>query len=196
MLNARGKKSQAMYSDNEVNKIKNLKKLFDEAEFLEKELEIESSAYFQPSVNELRYAARHLLNYLVNSKDLDYDESKVHILRAIYDARDMLLLLYYEKINEFEKVYRSVSISSSIANWVQIRARLNKIKTLSADPEFKNNNREEFDKTYNEVKDIWTLIDAAIPELNKQLNSSRKSTIITAISVTVAIVSAIIAFLK
>ena len=41
-----------MYSDNETDKFQNLKKLFDEAEFLEKELEIESSAYFQPSVNE------------------------------------------------------------------------------------------------------------------------------------------------
>ncbi|MCL2207642.1 MAG: hypothetical protein FWB90_06045 [Fibromonadales bacterium] len=163
---------------------------------MEKELEIESSAYFQPSVNELRYAARHLLNYLVNNKDVDYEESKAHILRAIYDARDMLLLLYYEKINEFEKFYKSVSISNSIANWVQIRARLNKIKMLSADPEFKNNNREEFDRTYNEVKDIWTLIDAAIPELDKQLSLSRKNKIITITSMTIAIISAIIAFLK
>jgi hypothetical protein len=185
-----------MYSDNEADKFQNLKKLFDEAEFLEKELEIESSAYFQPSVNELRYAGRHLLQYLVNKKEDDYEESKAHILRAIYDARDMLLLLYYEKIKEFEKSYKSVSISSSIANWVQIRVKLNKIKTLSADPEFKNKNREEFDKTYNEVKDIWTLMDAAIPELDKQLNSSRKNTIITIVSIAVAIISAIIAFLK
>ncbi|MDR0516416.1 MAG: hypothetical protein LBH25_05155 [Fibromonadaceae bacterium] len=185
-----------MYSSDEADKFQNLKNLFDEAEFLEKELEIESSAYFQPSVNELRYAGRHLLQYLVSKKEEDYEESKVHILRAIYDARDMLLLLYYEKIKEFEKSYKSVSISSSITNWVQIRARLNKTKMLSADPEFKNKNREEFDKIYNEVKNIWTLMDAAIPELDKQLNTFRRNTIITAISVAVAIISAILAFLK
>jgi len=185
-----------MYCDDSRDKFQKLKDLFDEAEFLEKELELESSAYFQPSVNELRYAGRHLLNYLVNEKDNDYEEAEVHILRAIYDARDMLLLLYYEKINEFEKFYKSVSISNSITNWAQIRARLNKIKMLSADPEFKNRDRGKFDKTYNEVKDIWILMDAAIPELDKQLNSSRKNTIITVISVAVAIVSAILAFLK
>jgi hypothetical protein len=185
-----------MCSDNELNKFQDLLALFNEAESLEKELEIESSAYFQPSVNELRYACRHLLLYLANKKGEDYDESKVHILRAIYDARDMLILLHYEKINEFEKAYKSVSISSSITNWAQIRARLNKIKMLSADPEFKNKNREEFDKTYNEVKDIWALMDAAIPELDKQLNLSRKKTIITTISVAIAIISLVIAFLK
>jgi hypothetical protein len=185
-----------MCFDNEAGKFQNLKKLFDEAEFLEKELEIESSAYFQPSVNELRYAGRHLLQYLIGKKDDDYDESKAHISRAIYDARDMLLLLYYDKIKEFEKSYKSVSISNSIANWIQVRARLNKIKTLSADPEFKNKNREEFDKTYNEVKDIWALMDAAVPELDKQLNSSKKNAAVTVISVAVAIISAIIAFLK
>ena len=57
-----------MYSDNEADKFQNLKNLFDEAEFLEKELEIESSAYFHPSVNELRYAGRHLLQYLLNKR--------------------------------------------------------------------------------------------------------------------------------
>jgi hypothetical protein len=137
-----------------------------------------------------------LLQDLLTKKEEDYDESKAHILRAIYDARDMSLLLLYEKIKEFEKFYKSISISNSITNWVQIRAKLNKIKMLSADPEFKNKNREEFDKTYNEVKDIWALMDAAIPELDKQRNSSRRNTVITAVSVMIAVISAIIAFLK
>ncbi|MDR2555188.1 MAG: hypothetical protein LBC64_07135 [Fibromonadaceae bacterium] len=195
MLNAREKKLQVMYSEDEKDKFKKFADLFTEAEFLEKELEIESASYFQPSINELRYAGKHISLYLVNQENSAYEKAISHTLRAIYDARDMLILLYLEKINNFEKLYKSISITNCIANWAQLRAKVNKIKKLSSNPEFKNN-REEFDKTYNELKDIWGLLEAAVPELDKQQNSNRKSLIVTIVSVIVAIFSMVIAFFK
>jgi len=195
MLNEREKKLQAMYSEQEIDKFKKFANLFTETEFLEKELEIESGSYFQPSINELRYAGKHISLYLVSQENSDYEKAISHILRAIYDARDMLILLYLEKINTFEKVYKSISITSCIANWAQVRAEVNKIKKLSSNPEFKNN-RKEFDETYKALKDIWNLLEAAIPELDKQQNSSKKNLVITVISIIIAIISAVIAVLK
>jgi len=195
MLNVREKKLQAMCSEQEIDKFKKFANLFTEAEFLEKELEIEAASYFQPSINELRYAGKHISLYLVNQENSAYEKAISHTLRAIYDARDMLILLYLEKINNFEKLYKSISITSCITNWAQVRAEVNKIKKLSANPEFKNN-RKEFDETYNALKDIWNLLEAAVPELDKQQNSNRKSLTITIISIIVAILSAIIAILK
>ncbi len=72
---------------------------------------------------------------------------------------------------------------------------MNKIKRLSSNPEFKNN-RKEFDETYNELKDIWDLLEAAIPELDKQQNSNKKNLVIAIISIIVAIFSVVVAFLK
>jgi hypothetical protein len=195
MLNTREKKLQVMYSEDEKDKFKKIANLFTEAEFLEKELEIESASYFQPSINELRYAGKHISLYLVSQENSAYEKAISHILRAIYDARDMLILLYLEKINDFEKLYKSISITSCIANWAQVRTKVNKIKRLSSNPEFKNN-RKEFDETYNELKDIWDLLEAAVPELDKQQNSNKKNLVITIISIIVAILSAVIAVLK
>jgi len=184
-----------MYSEQEIDKFKKFANLFTEAESLEKELEIESASYFQPSINELRYAGKHISLYLVNQENSDYEKAISHTLRAIYDARDMLILLYLEKINNFEKLYKSISITSCITNWAQVRAEVNKIKKLSANPEFKNN-RKEFDETYKALKDIWNLLEAAIPELDKQQNSNKKNLAITVISIIVAILSAATAILK
>jgi DNA polymerase III psi subunit len=184
-----------MYSEQENDRFKEFANLFTEAERLEKELEIESSSYFHPSINELRYAGKHISHYLVSRENSAYDKAVSHVLRAIYDARDMLLLLNLEKINIFEKTYKSISIVASISNWAQIRARINRIKKLSSNPDFKNN-RKEFDDIYNELKNIWELLEAAVPELDKQRNFNKKSFIITIVSMIVAIASAIIAFFK
>lgn len=91
-----------MYSEQENDKYRKFAKLFAEAELLEKELEIEVSSYFQPSINELRYAGKHISIYLVTHEQNDYEKAISHVLRAVYDARDMLMLLYLEKINDFE----------------------------------------------------------------------------------------------
>jgi len=184
-----------MYSEQEMDKFKKFADLFTEAEFLEKELEVESSSYFQPSINELRYAGKHISQYLVKRENIDYERAMSHVLRAVYDARDMLMLLRLEKINDFEKLYKSVSITICLTNWAYIRAEVNKIKKLASNPEFRNN-RKEFDEACKSLRDIWALLEAAIPELDKLRNSNKKNLVIAIISVIIAIFSVVVAILK
>ena len=162
MLKRKGKEFRDMCSSKE----KDLSVLLDEAERAMKKIEIKTGKFFSPSLNEIRYSFIHYLKYQNEKNEDDYLRAKNHILRAIYDAKDAMLMGMLDNIYDFEKAYKSVSICSVIPNWVDINSKLNDIRECLSDKNFKNR-YAEFDEAHNYLENLVKTINAAIPELDK-----------------------------
>jgi len=143
--------------------------LFNKAENLMKIIEIEYGGnHFTPATNELRYAFGHYLKYQSQNDAVDYTETKSHILRAIYDAKEFIMVTILERIKDFEEEYMSVSICSVVSDWVNISKKLNEIKDAIIFESKKLRDDDcEFTNMYEYLKETQKTIRAAVPELEK-----------------------------
>jgi hypothetical protein len=152
----------------EINK---LYELFKEAETNIKlaELDGNNQGFSLPSINELRYAFKHLTIYLKEDRIEEFTECKAHVKRAICDALEMRILIGLERIKLFDSRYRFVSISPVIPNWIGLRRKLENAKeTLAFNDESKERIATLKD-ALESVKEVLETIEAAKSELNKNL---------------------------
>lgn len=95
---------EGLYADT----FKELYDLFRKAELALKEVEELEKELNVPSLNQLRYAGKHLLDFL-GGKDAQNEEelqkAKRHIQRAIYDAYEAGILGILEYIDKFHNRY-------------------------------------------------------------------------------------------
>lgn len=151
--------------------INELYELFKEAETNIKlaELDGNSQGFSLPSINELRYAFKHLTIYLKEDKIEEFTECKAHIKRAICDALEMRIIISLERIRLFDSRYRFVSISPVIPNWIDLRRKLENAKESLA---FNDESKERITvlkDSLKSVKEVLETIEAARSELNKIL---------------------------
>lgn len=77
-----------------------------------------------PSVNELRYAGNHLVRALkANTMDAQAEElarAAKHCQRAGYDAVEVVIINFLEKIAQFKDDYRQVPLSTVLPDYVDI----------------------------------------------------------------------------
>jgi hypothetical protein len=89
--------------------IKNICESFKAAEICTKKAEKFNIELGIPSINELRYAGKHLCSYLTASNDdekvIQLDKARNHCLRAQYDAQSAIQLFFFESIIIFDRKY-------------------------------------------------------------------------------------------
>lgn len=151
--------------------INELYELFKEAETNIKLAELDGNhqGFSLPSINELRYAFKHLTIYLKENRTEEFTECKAHIKRAICDALEMRILIGLERIRLFDSRYKFVSISPVIPNWIDLRRKLENAKESLA---FSDESKERIIVLKNSLKnviDVLETIEAAKSELNKNL---------------------------
>jgi len=133
------------------------------------ELDGNSQGFSMPSINELRYAFKHLTIYLKENKKDDFTECKAHIKRAICDALEMRIIVGLERIRLFDSRYRLVSISPVIPDWINLRRKLENAKESLAFSDESKDRIAVLKDALESVKYVLETIEAAKSELNKNL---------------------------
>lgn len=178
--------------------------LFALAEQKIKQIEHVSGRLKIPSVNQLRYAGKHVLDAMQEDVETELYQrsiagSKDHCQRAIYDAMEIGILHYRAAIELFNKDYRTVKITEILPDYVdriaEIHAIINEIGT-TAD---RNSTKERADKheqiqqQFERVQDIARHFEAAREELNKSKKKMKKEGKYRALKI-LYLILAIIAF--
>ena len=151
---------------------KDLFDLFDKAEKIIKKIEfLKQYGLNIPSVNQLRYAGRHILESLItediNTIKGNIHEAKDHCKRAIYDALEIGILHYLGKIRIFVEDYKDFPISTVIPTYVEKLARVNEIQKYIENSSRSNiSDTDETERVLFEIKQIAEFLDVARQELN------------------------------
>lgn len=186
------------------------------------ETDTELNTNLQP-LNEFRAALDHLMRIVGIEKTDEYngksavDESKKlrsHLRRALFDICDMISINYRTKIIDVLEGYEVEEINSAIPTYYSdIRPKIEEISeniaNLRTSKRFSNVSEEEtavdeYPKVIEELKGYYTTINKAIPSLidikkknkKKKLNNMIAQKIIPIASIIVAIIIAIIGWIR
>ncbi len=161
-----------------------------------------------PAINQLRYVAFHLLraeNIVEDKiKDEELRKAKNHCQRAIYDAIEIGIIHLLDKIKVFQMDYKLVSIVDIVPSYIPICKRADEITYFLSEAsrrsiEDHSNNRgdyyEKSNELFNELQENVKLLDYSRPELNKKLQKSRITFIISISALIASFLSVIIAII-
>ncbi|NOT14141.1 MAG: hypothetical protein HOP21_00935 [Methylotenera sp.] len=164
---------------------KNLLKLFQQLEPLQKETEQVAKGLDAAALNETRNATHHLLIALCESSKCDDEIKKAvnHTKRAIYDCHEAMLLRELDKFKVFKEDYKNIVITDVIADYVircqQAEAAKDKITAIRQldvkhagddDKKYSPDRNKLYDDIapfLNEIKQNNKHFEQARPELNK-----------------------------
>jgi hypothetical protein len=159
----------------EQEQIQILKSLYQEAEAMIKDVEVNYNAFMLPPINELRYAGHHILLFMEKGIDTDFQKAKNHIERAIFDGLEINILVYLDKILTLEEKYQFAPFSSVIFNWTDLKVELNRIADRNKKivlEEAKEGRIESYRKSIGSLKQIWSVLEAAEDDI-KKLNQEK-----------------------
>ena len=154
--------------------------LFREAESAIKTAEELHSQLPFPAVNELRYAGRHLAEWLAGRDAEEFRKAVGHCRRALYDAHEARLLFYLEELAKFRDDYRNIVVSEVVKSYGEIadeigRARddINRMRASGMD-------KAEVYRKMAEYADLLarrhSFLEAQREELNKKIRQERRLT--------------------
>lgn len=179
-----------------------LKKHFSDAEIALKTVEEITQEVLIPSVNQLRYAGRHLTDLLTETDqekiDHHFKEFFIHCNRAERDAWEVGIISLLNEIKEFDRRYLGVTVSDIIPNYVETRKKINQIRDfLSTSPQNgQEENKIHFKEKYLELKDIYYTYDLSISELNKKLKNQGSQVLYTILGIIIALIGLIYTLTK
>lgn len=163
---------------NAIDKIEFIRDLYDQAEDALKEIEHEAGLIL-PTVNQLRYCGRHLLDYFRNSKIDELDEACAHAKRAIYDAYDIAAQFYLKEVNDFLKDYKKVIFTDIVPDYRTILEDKSAAEDFLGSANSENNNREEqYPKLHQHLDNIKKharTLNLMRPEMNKKKEQQRNT---------------------
>ena len=123
---------------------------------------------FLPAINELRYAACHIADYLENRDAISIQKAVSHCQRAEYDAYDCQIHFFLSECRQFQDDYRTVVISSVIPDYIDITQKLSDI---SLNPTTREQATEQIindkQRDTEELVSIYRRFQASRDELNK-----------------------------
>lgn len=178
-------------------------KLFAEAEKRVKEIEHSNEGLDIPAINELRYAAFHLLEILTSTpanQETHKPKLKAHLQRAIYDACEALISLQLKELKTFQDDYRLIVVSDVVKNYQELMQQAEEASSL-----IKGNQRgHEGRETYysDALQHVDTLkktnitLRAARDDLNKKLVLHRRDSRRWAIGIILTAATAIVGLAK
>ena len=151
--------------------------LFRQAECAIKTAEELHSQIPFSAINELRYAGRHLTEWLTQKGEEELDKAVRHCRRAAYDANEAQLLYYLEEIKKFKHDYRNIVISEVVASYGEILHEVRKAQDEINRMRESGMDRAEFYRQlagYVEpIARNCLLLDSHREELNKKIKKER-----------------------
>jgi hypothetical protein len=175
------------FSDIHQDLVTEVAGLFDRAEGLLKSLESvrldgQYIGLFMPTVNELRYAGRHLSDCLLCTDARKITENlqkaKSHCQRAIYDACDAHLQALMFEFTMFREDFRKVVISDIMPEYLQILTAYEAAKTFLEQGRGAGASREAlYEESLRHREALERLcknLPAAREDLNKRVRSFNK----------------------
>jgi len=169
--------------------------LFEQAEKAIKEVERVHENLPVPAINELRYAAYHIKNFIKSPEIIDeIAKAEAHCQRAIYDAYEAGILFYHSAFHKFKDDYRNVVITDVIPEYIDYKeifeASLEYIQGV--DKENKEQVYKKCAEYHAQLRQIISKLDVAREELNKKIEQSRKKFMYWSLSVLVSLATIIV----
>lgn len=164
-------------SDDLHDAILNLGGCFEEAEErLTKVVQIGEELPI-PALNELRYSGYHLLKaFKTASIDQQLEEvakATKHSKRASYDAVEIGILYYLEKIQLFQEDYSKTQISSVLPDYIDLCIKAEASRELISDAD-KDDRHKYYEQAFAEMdklKKVLLKLTIAREELNKKIEN-------------------------
>ena len=107
-------------------RIVEIRRLYDEADSLAREVGELRSEVQIPAINELRYAGHHALQAITDDGAVDIEvlaRAKSHCQRAMYEAAEAGIMFCLDSMKDFGKTYSDLVISEVIADYPSRLAR-------------------------------------------------------------------------
>lgn len=164
-------------------KIAKLIQTFRAAEKQLKHSEHDTNELSIPSINQLRYVAFHLIESFEsgNSEKIAEELGKAinHAQRARFDAVEIGIVYYLEKIKTFQDDYSTYSETLDVLpNYVQCLTKAQKASDQLQVIKDNEKDREEYYRDisphYQTLKDIHLSFQTAIPLINKKIEENNK----------------------
>lgn len=190
------------------DQLKELAKLFEQAEMQVKKTEDINGGIVIPSINELRYFGYHILKALMaddnHAPELvssEIDKAKGHAKRAIYDASEALIVYYLEKAAAFHTRHENSScITDVLPNYVEDLQQLEYIKSeiakIRSDEQAYKNRDTHYEKCLPFIEGLGSIVsrfDQANPLIIKKERQSTRNFIIQTLGLIFAIIGTITA---
>jgi len=118
--------------------------LFAQAEEKIKQVEKISRELPYPAVNELRYAGRHLLDYLASGEPGQLTQAENHCKRAIYDAVEAGVTFQLLKIQTFSDDFKMLPLKDHIEGYPALRVEINRAKALVIESKPEDQHKAEY----------------------------------------------------
>ncbi|MDH5325571.1 MAG: hypothetical protein OEZ68_02645 [Gammaproteobacteria bacterium] len=170
--------------------IREIGKLYKEAEDKIKEIEHIGEGLVVPAINELRYAGHHVLKSL-NTRDThqstdELGKAKKHCKRAIYDASEAGLLYLFRVYKNFREDYRRLNLQPHFSNYEEKVATVKKAYQLLEQRHAEENKDELYQKfyeTYRSLKETIETFENSRDDLNRVIVNERWKFVTIAVSV-------------
>jgi len=172
---------------------------FKSAEKSIKDCEILMNELPQGAVNELRYAASHLVEYLVNEDDEHLKKFQRHCRRAKYDSKEIPVLMKKEKIDILlERFQGNEDIVSDVIGegYSKILKSRRETNKAISDANNSSDSREDYLDAINGclevLKQNLATLEDATPAIERKIKRAKPNNFWVIVGVIVAIVFGIL----
>lgn len=142
----------------------NVTELYSLAEEKIKQVEKLSRELPFPAVNELRYAGRHLIDYLATGSKEQLVQAENHCKRAIYDAVEAGVTFQLLQIQAFNDDFRMLILKDHITAYPELRIEINRAKALITESKPEDQSKmeyyEECSRHLERLTEIHELLEA------------------------------------
>lgn len=150
--------------------------LFDDAEAAIKDVEGLDLGLAIPSINQLRYVGRHLLDALGKSgadQEEEIKRAQRNAQRAIYDAKEICFSFLIFEIDHFRKSFEDIPIANTIGDYVNWMATTREARHYFTNPKRRGDDRWKYYQGAKEhVTKLWKIY-YQLPDAEEELKKVR-----------------------
>ena len=182
MSASRKSSSSRSKSNSNTSLVETLRKEYQTADELIKEVQSYRREAGIPAINEMRYMGHHLLLSLdASASATDEDELRKaisHCQRAAYEAAEAGVLAVLDEVLIFEEDYKREVVTDIVPDYIGILRRAEKSQielkiARQAGPD-RDGDYSRIMKAFRALKDDCLTLKLSRPELNKKMNNERR----------------------
>ncbi len=181
-----------------------IKQAFDTAESAIKECEILIGELPQGAVNELRYAAAHLIDYIISEDQDSLSKYERHCRRAMYDSRELQILMLKGRIDEYLQSYKGYEdILADILNAEAYETILNRrnetnqfIITASQNKETREDYLNDMQKALPDIQDNLSKLEALAPAVRARIKKQKRNIRLALLAIFISGIGTVATFLS
>jgi hypothetical protein len=174
-----------------------VRKLWNEAESALKGTELVRLAVVAATINELRCAGCHVLRALEaqspSERAMAIRQAEGHCRRAKYDASDALLTYYLSQFRDFQSDYSKVRITTELIDYPALVDATSEAEDLADRTIDREAYHAEAFALSVRFRELLRRLPAARDELNKTKERHRRNTLVTLVSIGIALLGIVVA---